>query len=111
MYDYGMDPTYFGRGVVVRPWNKLNPLAPSLSSSHSSSSVSVSVGSAVTTGGVLLTDEMSRMKLLLSMMLQSSRPVLLVGPQGCGKSTIVSHLVQSLSNKGYFLNFVCYFIC
>lgn len=101
VYDYGMDPAYFGRGVVVKPWNKLNPhtVTPSLSSSFSGSSTSMRAAS-FSIDGVLMTDEMIRMKVLLPLMLQSNRPILLVGPQGSGKSTIVSHVVQNLSNKG-----------
>jgi MoxR-like ATPase len=50
---------------------------------------------------VLPTDEILRMSFLLPSVLQSARPVLLVGPRGSGKSTIVSHIVRLLSSKGY----------
>jgi hypothetical protein len=101
VYDYGFDTSYYGKGAVVRPWNRLNPLlagsnlASSTSSSHLRPGFSPSF--------VLPTDEIHRMSFLLPPMLQSGRPILLVGPRGSGKSTIVSHVVHLLSAKGYHI--------
>lgn len=101
VYDYGFDTSYYGRGAVVRPWNRIN-LQPSNLANSVSSSLNLRPAITPSTPNLVLpTDEIIRMSFLLPPMIQSARPILLVGPQGSGKSTIVSHAVKLLANKGY----------
>jgi Cdc6-like AAA superfamily ATPase len=88
---------------VVKAWRRLNPLAgtTNLSSSISSTSSNLHAAFQSLPSLVLPTDEIIRMSVLLQPMLLASRPILLVGPHGAGKSTLVSHISQLLSNKGY----------
>ena len=110
VYDYGFDQSYYGKGVVMRPWSRITPLSP-LHTSPLSSTTSLQSSFGLQSPLVLPTDEVLRMSFLLPSMLQSARPILLVGPRGSGKSTIVSHIVRLLSNKGYLRVNLQYDIC
>lgn len=95
----------------MRRWSQLSAYS-SLSTSNTNTAATAtlrSLPSSAQSHASLLepplhTEELLRMSVLLPYLISSSRPVLLVGPEGAGKGTIISHVVTALlASKGYVL--------